>query len=313
MDKITKLSRILHGAQKKSHLFDPINLMFKYAIVYISEPSTKLSYVNHIITIQKPDWSQPISRYYDDRDDIHLILKALIEIINRYHTEYINYIPDESESNSESEKSIKSRNSSENKDDSVFDPENLLETNMDHLYDKDQIDVLSEELKKSLEESEHNIKRIKNRFYKSEQIKKLLEYMIKGLDIIQKYYEDKYGDGMFVPGIQYMMNLLHDGLHDKIPLHKLPSKYRTPDKISIININEILKLWDNKKIQKLLNLLRDAEKYIETTMNQSSIEWNEALSISETRQILDGYISSMMPTLNDMDKKFQQIVESSIA
>jgi hypothetical protein len=301
MEQIEQITKIFQGKQKKSHLFDPINLMFKYAIVYISGPGTKLSYTRHIITVQKPEWSQGLLRYYDERDDIHLILKALIDIINRYHAKYIDSILEE-------KNDVLEENNNDNKD----NKEDVEEENID---DDDGNSMIKSPSAASCHGSESGSgkTRIKNRFYKSPKIKTLLEFMIKGLDVIQKYYEEKYGDGMFIPGIQYMMNLLYDGMEGKIPLNRLPVKYRKPDTISLININEILKLWDDKKIQKLLNLLNDAEKYIKSTMNTSSLEWNEALTSGETRQILDGYISSMMPTLEEMDKKFQKIVEKSIA
>src|SRR5271165_4847499 len=88
------------------------------------------------------------------------------------------------------------------------------------------IDEIQEELK-DYEITESNIdnknyyKKIKNKFYKNEDIKNLMIYASRGLERLQKFYEKQYDDGMFMIGIKLIVNTLREGINGKLDTEKL--------------------------------------------------------------------------------------------
>lgn len=245
----------------KSHLLDPLNVIFKLALLNICESGTRLSINSHIVQIQRPTnkYIQALYRIYnsDGRNDLYLLLKSIVKIVEWYTTEYTE-IP------------------------TVSKPEPS---------DKDH------------KESKHpKFSRKKNEFYKDERLKSIIQFACRGLEKLQKFYEQHYEDGIFMIAIQLMINVMKDGIDGKLDIERLPVNYRKLDAVSLVHIQEIIKFWKTSNIDKILRLLSDSEKYINDVTEENQ-EGN--------RIILNGYIETILSILQPLDFTFQKIVEKS--
>lgn len=283
----------------KSHLLDPLNTMFKLALVNISEPDSRLSINNHVVTLQQPGKHMGLGmfRYInnDDRNDLYLLLRSVKTIIEWFITEDPCKIKcgeqkDIIDSKKKKKKisqvdNIKDEQSERAKDDSVI-------TNKKDYKQKERSN--SEKLDTVCNNNSTN------RFYKSKSLLHLMTYASDGLERLQKFYLNKYIDDSVVLVIQFMINLLNDGRKGILDLDRLPINYRTTDHISLVHIQEILNIWTDMDIDHVLQFFHDSKKYI-----NDETEGN--------RIILNGYMKTITDQLLVFDDKFKKIIETSYA
>lgn len=246
---------------KKSHLLDPLNVIFKLSLLNICEYGTRLSISKHIVTVQPPTISQFLSRKwnYDGRDDLYLLLRSIVKIVEWYNTEH-------------------------------FGEEDEKHKKLDDSGKK----------KKKLDDSGNKIiviQKTENKFYKNPNLKILMDFACRGIEKLQKFYEKQYEDGMFILGLQFIVNVLKEGIDGKIDHSKLPVNYRKMDTLSLIHIREIIKFWTDESITKVVQLLQDSEKYCEKEV--------------ENRTILNGYMQSILTILVPLDTEFQKMITRS--
>lgn len=308
----------------KSHLLDPLNAMFKLALLNMCEPGTRLSINNHVVTIQRKPYipiMQGVMRYIsgDDVNDLHLFERPIIKIVEWYITEYI-----EQPMSTDEDIII-----SDEKTDIIPEKKDSLNTSRHKKNKKgknDDIDVIPEkkeikdvkDVKGTKETDNFNnkiiIKKIKNKFYKNKELKELMMFACKGLERLQTFYESIYGDGMFMLGIQEMINTLQEGMNGQLYIEKLPVNYRKLDTISLIHIQNILIYWKDDKIKEMLKNLKLSEDHIndekskDLSVDPSS---NDILNNKGLRKILDGYIDSILSVLIPLDNEFVKLVKKS--
>jgi len=262
----------------KSHLLDPLNILFKLSLLNLCESGTRLSILKNIVTIQRPIRGQSIFRYYnrDNQNDLYLLLPSLIKVVEWYVHE--------------------------------IEPESVLKENKGKHKKKSSGNLL--ELPKEGKEMEkksegHDIKDVVvdkkqiNKFYKDANLLELMKFACQGLEKLQKFYGSKYNDGMCIIVLQFMINFLNEGIKGELHIDKLPLNHRKIDAVSLIHIKEIAKYWKEDKITETLKLLQDARKYIDSSDNHS--------------EILDGYITTISNILHPLDIEFQKIVEKSFS
>jgi len=275
-------------SSSKSHLLDPLNVLSKLALLTICEPKTKLSIYNHVVSIQRPDFKQSALRliYGDGVNDLHLLLRSVIKIVEWYIIEYIEqpmFVEENTEEDEESNGNT--------------EYESSAHTNGD--------------LKLSSSTNKITTKKIENKFYNNQDIKELMIFACDGLEILQRFYEQTHGDGMFMPGIQLIVNTLRDGINGKLYVEKLPVNYRRLDTISLIHIRSIVAYWKDSEIKHILKLLKTSEEHIKDKRKESKENNDTVLLNKGLRKILNGYVESILSILTPLDNEFQNLVLKS--
>jgi hypothetical protein len=315
----------------KSHLLDPLNAVFKLALLNICEPGTRLSIYKHIVSIQRHDFKQAVYRkiYGDGVNDLYLLLRSVVKIVEWYITEYIDQpvsingqyeLSDEKKISQDEEENSVSKSDDDLKKIKKKDKTKKKELEKsDSESESDEIVDTTEVIKETL----HNkivIKKIKNNFYKNPEIKELMGYACKGLERLQKFYEKQYDDGMFMPGIQLIINTLQEGINGKLYIERLPVNYRKLDTVSLIHIHSIFSYWKDSNIKHILKLLKTSEDHINDKKKSYSSDKTEQpdplsndiiLLDKGLRKILNGYVESILSILIPLDTEFQTLVERS--
>lgn len=283
------------SGKTKSHLLDPLNMIFKLALLNICEPGTRLSITNHVVSLDFPTYSQAAIRLYrgDGKNDLYLLLKSVVKIVEWYITEYIEQ-PVAMDDDDIKQIIVTPEKSPKSKKKHLTVPTDVKETKTDIKSSKKII-----------------IKKVENKFYKNESLKEVMIFACKGLERLQNFYEKQYEDGMFMIGMQLIVNTLKDGTNGVLDIERLPVNYRKIDAVSLIHIQEIVNFWSDDKIKKMLSLLQKSDGHIKDDTTNSITDTDNILSNAGIRTILNGYVESILTILKPLDEQFTKIVQKS--
>ncbi len=286
------------SGKSKSHLLDPLNMIFKLSLLNICEPGTRISINNHVVSLDPPGIMQGAIRMYygDGKDDLYLLLKSVVKIVEWYITQYIEQpVLDDIKHIiiTPPEKTSKSPTGSPKSKKKILEPINDTKTNDIKLAKK----II--------------IKKVENKFYRNEHLKEVMIFACKGLERLQKFYETQYCDGMFMIGMQLIVNTLKDGTNGILEMERLPVNYRKLDAVSLIHIQEIVNFWNDDKIKKMLSLLKKSDDQIKDDPSKNIVDTDDILSNAGIRTILNGYVEAILTILKPLDAQFLKIVQTS--
>lgn len=287
------------SGKSKSHLLDPLNMIFKLSLLNICEPGTRISINNHVVSLDPPGFIQGARRKYfgDGKDDLYLLLKSVVKIVEWYITEYI-----EQPVVSDDIKHI-----------IITPPENKSPVGSPRSKKK-TLDVIDKKIDNTSDikaTKKITIKKVENKFYKNENLKEVMFFACKGLERLQKFYETQYQDGMFMIGMQLIVNTLKDGTNGFLEMERLPVNYRKLDAVSLIHIQEIVNFWNDDTIKKMLSLLKKSDSHIKDDSLKNIVDTDNILSNAGIRIILNGYVESILTILRPLDDQFLKIVQTS--
>jgi hypothetical protein len=142
-------------------------------------------------------------------------------------------------------------------------------------------------------DSDYNIE-----FYKN--IKKLVEYMCSGFELLQ----DTYSTGNVVYCIQYFINLLKDALDGEFNEECIPKSIIEYEKKqrNLLDYDKIKHLWDKKQVLRLTELFDNCFK----TLHDISFEKDI------TRKIVKGYLKTIRSILDLTDQQFLNLIQYSL-
>lgn len=135
-------------------------------------------------------------------------------------------------------------------------------------------------------------------FYRN--IKKLVEYMCSGLELLQ----DTYSTGNVVFTIQYFINLLKnalDGEYNEDSIPKTIIEYEKKQR-NLLDYEKIKHLWDKKQVLRLTELFDNCFK----TLHDISFEKDI------TRKIVKGYLKTIRSILDLTDQQFLSLIQLSL-
>lgn len=151
-----------------------------------------------------------------------------------------------------------------------------------------------------------------NKIYQSDEIKKIIRYVVISLKKLQKTYE--YGN--VVLAIQYYINILNDSLENNFTIDKLPFDLKEsfgknmqsdemPQNLGVdeeyenfIDYKKLQSFWDFKKLKMITELY-------EKCFNVSD---DSQIPTDEKKAYIDGHLNSINKILEIVDSDFQKLI-----
>lgn len=243
----------------KRQLLCPIGSVCRLILLNFKQVGTKIKISNHAINLIDPDYTQGIMRWWgqDSRDDICALYSMIVRFIELY------LCPPKKE--------IKKHKTEQ---EGVFN---------DLLGDIEQNDD------KSGTKDENTEYQISEKSRKC--LKRLAEYLCKGLSILQKTYN--YDNAVLT--LQYYILLIKAGIDDTYNSSMLPSHLRG-EKRNFLDPSKAKDLWDDEKIEQICELF------------VRSFESNDKVN----RTMVEAYDKAIYTILNRNDELFRSIVETTL-
>lgn len=217
--------------KQKKQLLDPFATICRFGQLYFCCEGTKLYINDHIITLQKPLYSQGIARAYygSNKEDICLLYLAIKKSIEWYITENITI-----------------SNNKVKLDDTI----NVDKVN-NKLHEANFTNIETTKCDESLDNNED--------------VREIMNFAYLGLQKLQK----TYGDGNVVLALQLYMNYMHDSINN-VPLKRthFPEIFLEKEEYTqnLINHNCIKNIWNKDTVKQIANLFRMAN----TSLNSGS-------------------------------------------
>lgn len=260
-------------SNNKRQLLDPLGTICKLVSLIFSELNTKISIQNHVLTLQKPYYSQCLIRLYngDGKENVSELYFVIIRIIKWYLITDYKYSSDESaypHDPSDPTDYIQISSPGTSPGSFIFSSSPVVRTN-------------SQQISDSLE------------------LKKIIKYLCEALRQLQRTYED----GNVVFTLQYFIILLEDGLNgvfdkNKLPKHILEKEDRYE---TLLDYNKLKNLWELKKLRRICELYD----------NCFQLNENNTCNSNEKQALISGYLSSITSILEVTDNEFQRLIRNS--
>jgi hypothetical protein len=258
----------------KRQFLDPIGAGCRLILLYFSEPKTKIRIVDHAIELVPSTWAESLVWrklvYKDSRDDLHVLYPMIVRFIELYLIER------------------KNRTKSSTPMLCPSTPSVLLQlpTLTDSLFDQTDVPYTKPPIIKDT--------KIESDGYSKtcyECLKKLAEYIIRGLTSLEKTYG--YDNATFT--CKYYSNLLRAGINETYNVDMLPNDLKDLTAQNLLDVSKIKNLWNDSDIITLLGFF---EKCFEAHHNKDN-------------KAIDGNKAAIIALLNRADEEFRKIVNST--
>lgn len=308
----------------KSVVLDPLCVICKFALLSFYENGTKITLKENIILLEKPYNLSAMQYLYRringvGKDDFVYVFRAFVRFIKLYlvETEESKKIFFQDNKNQESNESKKIDEKTEYKktDDLVNNKKKNKNNNKEHQEDNKRTDndytdgnkkesceikdIDKNDIKKSNISNESKKIDNKRNLFRHEAIKRIAKYACSGLEKLQ----NTYGEDNISNSAQLTILCLEHALDNKYTDKLLPTTYRNKYEKTPIIINEanIVNIWDEKRIDKIIELLDRCRDSLDERKQK-------LIDDAHTTNIINGYINSLNNILEEMDNNFTKII-----
>lgn len=288
--------------KQKKQLLDPLGVVCKLGILYFYKSQSRIAIRDHTLILQKPDYTQGIVRLWegDDKEAVSELYDPIKKVISWYliSAQIPLKSPGESPMATPVVSTLTLDTSKPETSQSEPNLSSLSEAQDTSPVGKDSIlydDGLKDSIIKSIE-----LKRDPSKPYNNTHIRNIVKYACKGLEKLQRTYKS----GNIVFTLQLFINYLRDGINDEIDETDFPKLLKTREsKVkSLINIENIQNIWDERTVEQLSKLFDMCNE-----CKQKTLELDE----EEMATTIDGYLNSIKSIVKMNDTKFQNLVKTT--
>ena len=273
----------------KKQLLDPIGSMCKLIALNFRKPKTKIIIKDHVLLLNEPmkikgmDF-QGVGRWFrgDEKEDISELYYVIIRVIKWYlvpDTHEIKEQPIDNDNDSDSDSNSDNNNDSNNNN-------NGNNNNNNGSNDGDNYD-------------ETNSSQIQE----SQELIIMVNYLCDALSKLQETYES----GLVILALQFFINIIQEALEGKFDqklLEKRLPKFilkKEKEYENLIDYNKLKQLWKVKTLKTICELYNNCFK----------VEHDDDIQSKTKDAIIQGYLTSIVSTLDIMDKEFQVLISNS--
>lgn len=283
----------------KRQFLDPIGAGCRFILLKLLQPKTKIRIHDHTVQLVEDSILEKVFYrpwiYGDSREDI----ASLYPMIIRFIELYLNEKNPKTNSNYEIQTQRKSDNvhldefnpfDKPTANDDIFESEDLFDNqNLKKKYPILDAGNLSPISSKSTRSNILSDNETSKKCY--ECLKKIAQYMIQGLEVLEETYE--YGNAVFT--IQFYINLLKTGINETYSKELLPPHLKDFTSDNLLDVYKIKNLWTDDDIIQLEELFDKCFQSLNKG-NTSSVQ---------------AFSAAIYSMLEARDRKFKQVVSST--